>query len=233
MDTGNWVCCFQVCLDTGKWSFHFCAAGDWTQGLTHARQAFYRWGTHPAQSPLETGHNPFYTSRRERRSPLSSDQDCRWWGSCQAPPLTRIEFNFHTKLPAHNQDTVLRQTRLSLKPWLHILVTLIRPWCYKGYFPQLVRGNAEQAVSAVLIFSSHPCGNIRHRSAPFNLHLPELQALTFLSSDSYFTRWLAWLVWISSHQIGLIKLPHLGKWPSINMTSLFPPTHGLIGNIPL
>lgn len=145
----------------------------------------------PSSVSSGNGAQLFYTSWRERCSPLSSDQDCRWWGSCQAPPLTRIDFNFHTKLPPYKQDTVLQQTRLPLKPWLHILAMLIRPWFHKGYFPQLVRSNVEWAVSAMLIFSSHPCGNIRHRSAPFNLHPPELQALTFLSSDSYFTRWLA------------------------------------------
>lgn len=44
-------------------------AGDWTQGLTHARQAFCSWCTPPAQSSLETGHNLFYTSWRETSAP--------------------------------------------------------------------------------------------------------------------------------------------------------------------
>lgn len=36
----------------------------------------------------------------------------------------------------------------------------------------------------MLISSLNPCGNISGRNAPFNLHLPGPQALTFLSSDS-------------------------------------------------
>lgn len=76
-----------VLLETEPTVSHMLGRHSTADGHTQLN-LLWKWGT-----------TFLYLMERERCSPLSSDQDCRWWGSCQAPPwpgLTLISTqNYH------------------------------------------------------------------------------------------------------------------------------------------